>query len=68
MLKLANLLMVEGIANQMDIDNLKEALAYLKEYYLASKMENKKPMYGFGNLNSVIVKLQGDIEAEELKK
>lgn len=52
----------------MNIDNLKWALAYLKEYYLMSQMQNREPMYGFGNLNSVIVKLQGDIEVEELKK
>lgn len=68
MLTLANSLMADANVNKMNIDNLKEALAYLKEYYLASKMENKEPMYGFDNLNSVIVKLQGDIEVEELKK
>lgn len=52
----------------MDIDNLKEALAYLKEYYLTMELRSKKPMYGIGNLNSVIVKLQGDIDAMELNK
>lgn len=49
----------------MDIENLKEALVYLKEYYMFLNMQNKDPRYGFGNLNSVIVKLQNDIDVNE---
>lgn len=47
----------------MNTINLKQALQFLKEYYLTAKMYNCAVMGGLDSLNKVIVKLQNDLES-----
>lgn len=51
--------------DNMNTLNLKEALQYLKEYYLTVKMHTLPVMGGLDNLNDVIIKLQNDLRLHE---